>query len=504
MASRLPPLPHQVSLHRLFPRASFVGCGDIVATDATEDSRLAAPKTVFAAIPGTRCDGAHFIHEAIQRGCHAVLTEKPLPTVSVPQCVVPDVRAAYARLCDAVSGYPSRQLHIAGVTGTNGKTTTAWLIRSIMESIGQRCGLLGTVEYSDGSTSEDASLTTPDSRRFSRWFRRMVEQGCSHAAIEISSHALHQGRISGTKLGAAVLTNITQDHFDYHGTFDNYVAAKLRIIDYVAPDGVVVLNADDPSCQRFMTKAQGSGLRCQTYGLNAFADARITLHDESLNGTRFEISLGGHRLEIQLPMPARHNVSNAVAAALATHHFGATPEQIQHALNAALAVPGRLERVDCGQPFHVFVDYAHTDDAIRRVLECLKPRTAGRVICVFGAGGDRDRTKRPRMALAASAADLAVVTSDNPRTEQPLAIIEEIVAGFPRGAQFHVDADRRRAIEWALHEARPGDCVLIAGKGHETYQIIGSDKLPFDDRQVVRDVLHKSVAARAMTSEQLS
>lgn len=500
MASRLPPLPHQVSLHRLFPRASFVGCGDIVATDATEDSRLGAPRSVFAAIPGTRCDGTHFIADALQRGCHAILTEKPLASVSVPQCIVPDVRVAYAKLCDAVVGYPARQLRIAGVTGTNGKTTTAWLIRAILQSVGRRCGLLGTVEYSDGVDSEEASLTTPDSRRFAHWFRRMVDHNCSHAAIEVSSHALHQGRIAGTRMSVAVLTNITQDHFDYHGTFENYVAAKLRMIDYVIPEGVVILNADDPSHAKFLTKAQGNGLRCITYGLNLTADACISLLDESLDGTRFELSLNGKSLEIQLPLPARHNVSNAVAAALAAMHYGVTPEQIQRALNAAPSVPGRLERVDCGQPFHVFVDYAHTDDAIRRVLECLKSRTTGRVICVFGAGGDRDRTKRPKMALAASAADLVVVTSDNPRTEQPLSIIEEIVAGIPRGTQFHVDADRRRAIEWALREARPSDCVLIAGKGHETYQIIGAEKLPFDDRQAVRDVLQKSADPRPITT----
>lgn len=489
----LPPLPLHVSLRRLFPRASFVGCGDIVTTAATEDSREVEPGSVFAAIPGSRCDGAQYAVDAVQRGCRAVLTEQPLSDVNVPQCVVPDVRVAFAKLCDAVAGHPAKQLAIAGVTGTNGKTTTAWLTRQILQFAGHRSGLLGTVIYSDGLNEEDAPLTTPDARRISQWFRRMVDQQCRHAAIELSSHALDQKRTASAQLEVAILTNITQDHFDYHGTFENYVAAKLKIVDMLAPHGIAVLNADDPCCSQFADAARRSGHRVVTYGIDQDANVRAEILRESLDGTQFQVNLGGEPLTIELPFPARHNVSNALAAAIAARHFKISPQMIQAALAVSEAVPGRLERVDCGQPFHVFVDYAHTDDAIQRVVSNLKSLSHGRIICVFGAGGDRDRTKRPKMARAASLADLVVVTSDNPRTEQPQAIIEEILAGITHGTQFHVDTDRTRAIEWAIHEARPGDCVLIAGKGHETYQIIGTRKLPFDDRLVARAALSASL-----------
>ena len=486
----LPPLPHSVSLHRLFPRASFVGCGDISASNVTDDSRNVAQQAVFAALPGSRHDGNAFAQEAVARGCKAILTQTPLANVRVPQCIVLDVRAAYAKLCDAVMGQPSRLLQIAGVTGTNGKTTTAWWIRSILQAAEHPCGLLGTIAYDDGQTSEEACLTTPDSKQISRWFRRMVEAGCTHASIEVSSHALDQRRIAGTKFAAAAVTNLTQDHFDYHQTFENYLAAKLRIVEYVATSGVLAINADDPFCEHFVAACRAAELKSLTYGIDRPADVRAEILSESLTGTFCEFSLAGQRVRVTVPIPGLHNVSNALAAAIVAGQMGASAEQIQAGIEIAPPVPGRLERIDCGQSFPVFVDYAHTDDAIGRVVACLKSVCTGRVLCVFGAGGDRDRTKRPKMALAASAADVVVITSDNPRTEQPQSIIEEILVGLPAGCvNFHVDPDRRRAIDWALSEARSGDCVLIAGKGHENYQIVGLEKLPFDDRQVVRELL---------------
>jgi len=495
-------VPSPVSLRRLFPHASFVGCGDIVASDVTEDSRKANARTVFAAVPGTREDGRRFVADAIERGTPAILTATPMSDVRVPQCVVRDIRPAFARLSDAVSGYPSMRLSLAAVTGTNGKTTSAWLIRSILRAAGQQCGLLGTIEFDDGIRSETANLTTPDARTMFRWFRRMVDAGCSHAAIELSSHALHQGRIAGTRLAGAVVTNVTQDHFDYHGRFDDYLAAKARILEYVTSEGVVAVNVDDPGARLIARMATEQGRNLVTFscsndlfstghGNDTGRHLRADVLEESLLGTRFLISSPEETVEISIALPGRHNVLNCLGAAAIARHLQVPWQAIKTGLERLATVPGRLERIDAGQDFSVFVDYAHTDDALRRVLQSLRSATTGRIVCVFGAGGDRDRTKRPLLARAASIADLAIVTSDNPRTEQPLAIIEEILAGFPTGyTSFLIEADRRRAIDAALAEARPGDCVLIAGKGHETEQLVGTRSLPFDDRLVVRELLH--------------
>lgn len=497
----LPDLPSSVSLRRLFPRASFVGCGDVAASDVTEDSRLAGPDVLFAAIPGTQVDGREFAEDAVRRGSPAILTSRPIPGIAAPQCVVPDVRAAYAHLCDAVFGYPARQLSIAAVTGTNGKTTTAWLIRSVLQSTGQRCGLLGTINYHDGVTSEPSSLTTPDARTTSKWFRRMIEADCRHAAIELSSHALDQGRLRGTPLAAAVVTNVTQDHFDYHGSPDGYIAAKARIIDGVDSRGIVAVNLDNPGSARIGQMAVAAGRTVVTFSLESDADLRAEVILESPEVTQFRLTTVDGSTNITTRLPGRHNILNCLGAVAVCRHFGLSAETIRLGLESVDGVPGRLQRLEFGQPFHAFVDYAHTDDALRRVVDSLKSLTDGRLICVFGAGGDRDRSKRPLLAEAASHADFAVVTSDNPRTESPQAIIEDILSGFPAGfTQFHIEADRRRAIDFALAEARAGDCVLIAGKGHEAEQIIGTDRLQFDDRNVARELIEARFRSTSPTA----
>jgi UDP-N-acetylmuramoyl-L-alanyl-D-glutamate--2,6-diaminopimelate ligase len=491
MPSVLPDLPISVSLHRLFPQASFVGCGDVVAADVIEDSRKVNASTVFAAIPGTRIDGTQFVHDAVNRGCPAILTERPLAHAAVPQCIVPNVRAAYARLCDAVVGHPACRLEIYGVTGTNGKTTTNWLIRSILQSAGHTCGVLGTIEYNDGQTSEPANLTTPDPRTFSRWFRRMVDCGTWHAAIELSSHALDQGRVENVQLSSVVVTNITQDHFDYHGSFEEYVAAKARILEYVSRDSLVAVCSDDPGTRQIIEQARKTNCQLKTFGIeDRSADIRAKIEARTLDGTKFVVRGLGTPFSISYPLPGRHNVQNALGAISVASHAGIPNDAIVHGLEHIHKVPGRLESIDEGQPFHVFVDYAHTDDALRRVIQSLKQVTKGRVLCLFGAGGDRDRTKRPLLAQAASNADVAIVTSDNPRTENADSIIEDILAGFPIGhTSFHSETDRRAAIRWILAEAQPGDCVLIAGKGHEPYQIVGSERIDFDDREIVKEIL---------------
>lgn len=489
MSSRSLPTLVPVSLRRLFPRASFVGCADIHVADATERSGDVRPQSLFAAIPGTRVDGAQFVSEALRRGAQSLLVQQPLCEVDVPQCVVPNVRRAFAELCSAMQGFPTRRLGVAGVTGTNGKTTTAWLIRSILEAAGKRSGLLGTIECSDGVERIPSALTTPDAKSLAGWMGRMRANGCSHAALEISSHALDQDRAAGVPLDVAIVTNVTQDHFDYHQNFEHYRDSKARIASLCKKGGLVVLNADDAGSISLRSRVD-AGLKTLSIGIDCPADVTATIRDESLDGTDFLLNIGHESIATSTALVGRHNVSNCLAAAAAAHHMGIAAAHIVAGLEALVSVPGRLERITAGQDFDVFVDYAHTDDALRRCLRFLKPLARGRMIVVFGAGGDRDKTKRPLLGKAASEADLIVVTSDNPRSEDPNRIIEEILSGFRETSKKpFVEVDRAAAIHWALQHASPGDCVLIAGKGHETEQIIGTVHHPFDDRQVARDVL---------------
>ena len=475
-----------VSLNYLLRGAQFVGDDDILVTHATERSDMVSPGALFAAIPGTRRNGEEFAREAVLRGAEALLLSRELPDLPVPQCVVPDVRRAFALLCDALAGHPSRSLKLAGVTGTNGKTTTSWLIRSILRAAGFPTGVLGTIEYSDGARRERAGLTTPDSQVLSNWLASMVAAGTTHAAMELSSHALDQGRACGTQLDVAIVTNVTQDHFDYHQDFGQYLAAKMRIIEHIKPGGLLVLNADDERSSS-IARQLSHDQRLMMFGIDHEADLTAPILEESTEGTRFVLGCGAEAEEVFTPLIGRHNVANALAAAAAAHHFGVPLKTIALGIGLLGAVPGRMERVDAGQPFEVFVDFAHTEDALRRCVENLRSLCSQRVIVVFGAGGDRDRNKRPKMACAVLGADMIVVTSDNPRTEDPQRIIDDILIGFaPSFPPLHIEPDRRAAIAWALDHARPGDCVLIAGKGHETEQIIGTRRFPFDDREVVR------------------
>lgn len=484
----LPHGPVPVNLKRLFPQASFVGCGDILTSLATDSSRECRANTLFAVIRGTRTDGADHIRDAVSHGAMALLVDRPQPAVQIPQCIVPDVRRAYAELCAALAGYPARHLALAGVTGTNGKTTTTWLIRSILRAAGQQAGLLGTIEYHDGVNSVPAQLTTPDPATLSHWLGKMVAHRTTCAALEVSSHALDQKRLAGTLLDAAVITNITQDHFDYHKTFSAYRQAKLRIFDYLKPAGVSIVNIDDEGSRSCLSDAPR---RLLTYSLREPADVTARIIESSAWGTRFELVLAGERLTVSTPLIGQHNVSNCLAAAAVAHTLGVGSEAIIRGIASLHNVPGRVERIDRGQTFPVFVDYAHTPDALERSLAAVRPFARGRLICVFGAGGDRDRTKRPLMGrVAAARADLAVVTSDNPRTENPGQIIDEIVAGMAASHRRpYVEPDRRSAIRWALQHAGPDDLVLIAGKGHETEQILGTVRTHFDDREVARECL---------------
>ena len=475
-----------MELRRVLPSASFVGSSQIRVSGAVCHTQDVRPGVLFAAIPGTTGDGQRFITEAIQRGAVAVLVRTPLPGVTVPQCVVPDVRRAYAQVCSAAAGHPAQTLKTVGITGTNGKTTTTWLVRGLLANAGLRCGLLGTVEYHDGVQGQTASLTTPDASVLSTWLARMVRAGTTHVALEASSHALDQDRISATGLDVAAITNITQDHFDYHGDFGAYCSVKERIWSHIKPGGIGIVNLDDPA------SAASRGSRTDVNFVTVScehrpADIRAEVIHTTLFGTAFELHLPHGSALVTSPLVGLHNVSNCLVAATAAWHLGLTAEQIAHGLSRPLLVPGRLQRIECGQSFAVFVDYAHTDDALRRCVQGLKQLTPGRVLVLYGAGGDRDRTKRPLLTQAAQTADFAMLTSDNPRTEDPQSIIRDCLAGASPTLPAPVAVvDRREAIREILSLARPGDSVLIAGKGHETEQIIGHERHHFDDVEEVR------------------
>lgn len=493
----LPHLPERipVSLRRLFPHASYVGCAEIAVSHATERSRDCVRGSLFAALPGLRTHGRQFAQEAEQRGAAAILTDRPLANVRVPQCIVPEPRAAFSQLCQSLYCWPTRRLGVVGVTGTNGKTSTTWLVRSIMEAARRPCGLIGTIEYSDSIQRIPASLTTPDSLTLAEWLAATAQRRASCAAIELSSHALEQGRASGTLLDVAIVTGITHDHLDYHTSPEAYRNAKRRIFTHLKRRGLVLLCADDPVCMSLLGDVPDHVV-VRTFGLSTEADISATGIQSSITGTRFRLQNGISETSIETSLIGSHNILNCLAAAGAATHLGVSNEEIVTGIRELHGIPGRLERVDAGQSFSVFVDYAHTGDALSRAIESVRRVTTGRVLCVFGAGGDRDPSKRPGMGRAALGADICVLTSDNPRSESPDAIIAQIAQGLSASDsglenQCHsiIEPDRRRAIESAFQLARPGDAVLVAGKGHESVQIIGETRHRFHDVEVCRELL---------------
>lgn len=483
--------PGSVTLRGLIPSASFVGCADLTVSSVTANSNECTPGCLFVTLPGTRTHGRHFIPQALQRGAAAILTDFPLADISLPQCIVSDVPKAYGQICHGMYGHPSRKMGIAGVTGTNGKTTTTWILRSLLESASRPTGLIGTVEYSDGLYAEPSVLTTPDAMVLARHLAAMRDRETRYAAIELSSHALDQSRPAGLGLDVAIVTNITHDHLDYHSGLDAYIAAKAKISNYLKPGGILILNADDSHWEKLLPDP-GRRIRVLTFGTTDDADVSVEILEMTPNGSRFRLHYGVERLECRIPLFGKHNIMNSAAAACGAIHLGLMTEEICAGLAECGTVPGRMEAVSGGQDYQVFVDYAHTDDAITNVLNTVRPMTSGRTILVFGAGGDRDRSKRAAMGRAAAAADAVVLTSDNPRSESAEQIIEEIAVGFA-GTQITpiIEIDRKAAIERAIRMARPGDTVLVAGKGHEKFQIIGDQSFPFDDVAVCRNAIQQ-------------
>ena len=452
------------------------------------DSRKLRPSDVFVAVRGATQDGHLFIQQAVSAGASAVVTERAYPQIRVPQCIVPDSRASFARICMALNGWPAKTLTVAGITGTNGKTTSAWLLRSILEAAGRTTGLLGTIEYSDGRSSEEAGLTTPEADHLAQLFDRMVVAKASHCVMEVSSHALDQQRCSGVSLSVAAITNITQDHFDYHGGSERYRTAKSLIAGLLKPHAPLLIGIDDAGCRAVLTLLP-AGTRVVTFGFCRQAQVRAEIL-KCMDGVQdIRLTLSSCVIEIRSPLVGRHNVLNILTAAALADQLGVDAEFISEGLQRVAGVPGRMERIDGGQPFQVFVDYAHTPDGLVQCLVTARTLTAGRVILVFGAGGDRDKSKRPLMARAAESADAVIVTSDNPRSENPRRIVDEICSGFASTAHVQTCFDRVAAIRAAVTMALPGDLVMIAGRGHETTQQIGDRHVGFDDRKVTRRLL---------------
>ncbi|MEM8873155.1 MAG: UDP-N-acetylmuramoyl-L-alanyl-D-glutamate--2,6-diaminopimelate ligase [Planctomycetota bacterium] len=451
-------------------------------TAVTDDSRKVTPGTLFVARGGTVTDGTKFVADAIERGAVGVVSESPIRGLSVPSVVVDDAAQTLGELAHALHDDPSKSLAVLAITGTNGKTTTTYILRHILRQDDTKCGLIGTIEIDDGEQVTEADMTTPGAPELAKHLAAMRDNGCQAAVIEASSHALSQKRLTGCHIVGAAFLNLTGDHLDYHGTMDDYADAKALLFEMLGEQAAAAVNVDDPFSDRMLVGFTGFHAEFSPRGNDA--TWRATDVSVTASGTTFRMHSYDEAFAVRMPLIGRHNVENALAAAvLAEVVLNLEPRDIADALATATGAPGRLERVPTDKPFHVFVDYAHTDDALDNVLRALRPLCTRKLRIVFGCGGDRDKTKRPRMAAAAErTADALYVTSDNPRTEDPDAILADIVAGLERKPTL-VDPDRRVAIRQAIADASDGDIVLIAGKGHENYQILGTEKTHFDDRE---------------------
>jgi UDP-N-acetylmuramoyl-L-alanyl-D-glutamate--2,6-diaminopimelate ligase len=450
------------------------------------DNRAVEPGTLFFCVPGFTRDGHDFAADAVARGAAALVVARPLG-LGVPEVLVGDVRAAMARAAAAMAGDPTARLQVVGVTGTNGKTTTAFLVRSLLEAAGIPCGLLGTVKSVVGGVERGLERTTPEAIDLQALFAAMVAAGDRACAMEVSSHALELRRVDGIHYAAVVFTNLTQDHLDFHPGMEAYFAAKRRLFEEAGPAARIVCVDDE-----YGRRLAGSVPAAITYGVDA-ADAEWRARDlrTGLTGSRFTLICPDGAREVVSPLPGRFNVANVLAALAVGRALGVGLDELVDAVAGAGRVPGRFEPVEEGQGFAVLVDYSHTPDSLENALEAAREVARGRVIAVFGCGGDRDRGKRPVMGeIGARLADLAIVTSDNPRSEDPAAIVAEILAGVPAERSVGVELDRRAAIARAVAEAADGDVVLIAGKGHEQGQeFAGGRKEPFDDVDVAREAL---------------
>ncbi len=480
----------------LFSAVAISGKTDVEVASIASDSRKVTPGGLFVALVGSKQDGRRFISEAVERGAAVIVAEGAASTIDpaarkgnrpLTYIQVADARQALAHLASYFYGNPTDGLHLIGVTGTNGKTTTTFLTQALLRTAGFKTGLIGTVRFDLGEMVRPATHTTPGALELQSLFAEMRKAGTTHVVMEVSSHALDQGRVEGCWFDAAVFTNLTQDHLDYHGTLEAYFAAKRKLFDQT---GMTLVNLDDPWGRRIRDEIPG---RCWGYGITERAEFYPKSMEIGPRGIEMTVASPLGEMRIQSPLVGRYNVYNLLAATGTGAALGLSKESIIAGVAAMTGVPGRFEKVDAGQPFLVIVDYAHTDDALDRLLQAVADLHPRRIITVFGCGGDRDRGKRPKMgAISARRSDITVLTSDNPRSEPPLAIIQEIEAGLrsaDASARYEVLPNRREAIERAIDLAEEGDAVVIAGKGHENDQIVGNERFPFDDREVARAAL---------------
>jgi UDP-N-acetylmuramoyl-L-alanyl-D-glutamate--2,6-diaminopimelate ligase len=474
---------------------------DREVTGVTHDSRAVARGVVFVAVRGQRADGAAFAGEAERRGAVAIVAETPAPAgITTPWIRTPDARLALAELAGIFYGHPSESLTVVGVTGTNGKTTSTYLLAAVFDAAGLTCGRMGTVTVRvgpDPTDERDASHTTPEAPDVQRLLREMADRGCKACAMEVSSHALVLQRVSGLRFAAAIFTNLTRDHLDFHVDMNQYFAAKRRLFEMLPAGAPAIVNIDDPWGRQLAASLP----RVVTYGIQGAADVRAVAIGSTLEGLAFQIETPSGSLSMRSPLVGRPNVYNILGVVAATAALGVPHRTIETGIARLDGVPGRFQVVSgTTDDVRVVVDYAHTDDALKNLLETARPLAAGKLVTVFGCGGDRDRTKRPLMGtVAARLSDLVVLTSDNPRSEDPLRIIDEIKRGIvppvdpsaPKRPEtpLVVNPDRRAAIEQAIRAAGAGDLVIIAGKGHEKYQVIGTRTIPFDDVEIAHAAL---------------
>ncbi len=515
---------HQVKWSWLITRAGLTSgrghAADPFITAVVDDSRQAGQGACFVATRGTQVDGHDYIDKAVQAGASAVICERPVDVPdTVARLVLPSTRGVAARLAATFHGLDRRQsegrFHLVGITGTNGKSTFCYLLKSILETAHHPTALLGTIQYDLIGRTIEAAMTTPPPVTLMGYLAEAVQAGATHAVMEVSSHALDQGRCEGLRFDVGVFSNLTGDHLDYHHDMENYLRAKKKLFDGLDERATAVVNLDDPAGERIVTDCRARILRYGVINANGKEERDLDVYGVIRNiqadGSLFDLVLaaavgpdggGERRCPIRTVMVGRHNVQNCLAAAAAAAALGIDLENIASGLAAVRGVPGRMQRVqplgadgtERESDYTVLVDYAHTDDALQNVLKALRPLTRGRLMVLFGCGGDRDRTKRPRMAhVAAQYADLVMVTSDNPRSEEPGKIIEDILAGFTQQqrSKVRIEPDRRRAIAEIIGLAESGDIVLLAGKGHENYQIIGREKLPFDDAAIAAEAMGK-------------
>jgi UDP-N-acetylmuramoyl-L-alanyl-D-glutamate--2,6-diaminopimelate ligase len=451
------------------------------------------PGTLFFAIQGEKADGHTYIPQALERGALAVVSERAAPPELAGRWIqVPVIRRALADAGRAIFYHPEQHLQLIGITGTNGKTTTSYLVESVLQAAGVPCGVFGTIEYRMGGKTKTATNTTPESIDLLSYFAELVKAGGKAAVMEVSSHSLAQERVWGFHFAVAVFTNLTQDHLDYHKDFEHYFQAKRRLFEGLGtpPPDWAVIDIDDPWGVRLLELPYPHRL---TYGLNGDAQVVPKQVGSGPNGMEAIIATPAGKLQISSALMGRANLANLLAAIATGVALGISNAKIEEGIANLQAVPGRFERIDEGQPFLVVVDYAHTDDALKNVLKTARELTRHRLRVLFGCGGERDRTKRPRMGEAAGAlADFVVLTSDNPRSEDPLLIMADALVGLQRtGKPYLAEVDRGIAIRKALEEAQEGDVVVLAGKGHETYQVLKDGKVDFDDREMARRVLRE-------------